>query len=74
MSNAGLDPDLAVALQVLEHALGPLQVLEVHPTPPPRRPAPPAPAAASMQPCLLELPAAAPTLPTRSGGTADELV
>jgi hypothetical protein len=42
-----LDPELAAALQVLEHALGPLQVLDVHPTPPQHRPAPaPAPAAA----------------------------
>jgi hypothetical protein len=75
MSHLSLDADLAAALQVLEHALGPLQALELHPNMPPRRPnTPPAPAAASTQPCLLELPAAPPPTPTRSGGTADELV
>ena len=42
MSRPGLDPDLAAALQVLAAELGPLQVLDVHPTTPPeRRPAPP---------------------------------
>ncbi len=50
MSHPGLDPDLAVSLEVLEHAFGPLQVLDVHPTPPERRPAPPAPAVASPDP------------------------
>ncbi len=56
MSHPGLDPDLAAALQTLEHGLGPLQVLDVHPTPPQRRPAtPPAPAAAGPdQPSLFD--------------------
>jgi len=51
-----LDPELAAALEVLEHGLGPLQVLDVHPTPPRRRPAiPPAPAAAGPdQPSLFD--------------------
>jgi hypothetical protein len=51
-----LDPELAAALQDLEHALGPLQVLEVHPSPPERRPAtPPAPAAGGPgQPSLFD--------------------
>jgi hypothetical protein len=49
MSHPGLDPgpdpDLAAALEALAE-LGPLQVLDVHPTPPERRPPPPpAPAA-----------------------------
>ncbi len=56
MSYPGLDLDLAAALQVLEHGLGPLQVLDVRPTPPQRRPAmPPAPAAAGPdQPSLFD--------------------
>ena len=56
MSHPGLDPDLARALEVLEHGLGPLQVLDVRPTPPQRRPAPPpAPAAAGPdQPSLFD--------------------
>jgi hypothetical protein len=74
MNRRGLDPDLATALQVLEHALGPLQVLDVYPTPSRRPATSPVPAAASTQPCLLELPAAPPPTPSRSGGTADELV
>ncbi len=41
-----LDPELAAAVQVLEHAFGPLQVLDVHPTPPERSTSPPVPAAA----------------------------
>jgi hypothetical protein len=48
MSPPGLDPDLAAALAVLAE-LGPLQVLDVQPTPPGRRPAP-APAAAAPPP------------------------
>lgn len=40
MSPQDLDPDLAAALEVLTE-LGPLHVLDVHPTPPGRRPAPP---------------------------------
>jgi hypothetical protein len=57
-----LDPDLARALEVLEHGLGPLQVLDVRPTPPERRPAPaPAPAAAGPgQPTLRPHPRAGP--------------
>jgi hypothetical protein len=49
------DPELAAALEVLEHAFGPLQVLEVRPIPP-RRPAiPPTPAAAGPdQPSLFD--------------------
>jgi hypothetical protein len=43
-----LDPDLAAALEALAE-LGPLQVLDVHPTPPGRRPASP-PAAAGPEP------------------------
>jgi hypothetical protein len=38
MSHPSLDPDLAAALEVLEPELGPLQVLDVHPTLPRRRP------------------------------------
>ena len=60
------DPELAAALQVLEHGLGPLQVLDV-PTPPQRRPAtPPAPAAAGPdQPSLFDpTPDPAPTSST----------
>ena len=57
MSPPDLDPDLAAALQILAE-LGPLQVLDVHPTPPERRPAPPpasAPAAAPPpQPSLFQ--------------------
>jgi hypothetical protein len=57
MSPPELDPDLAAALEILAE-LGPLQVLEVHSTPPGRRPAaPPAPAppaAASPQPSLFQ--------------------
>jgi hypothetical protein len=40
MSPPDLDPDLAAALQVLAE-LGPLQILDIYPTPPGRRPAPP---------------------------------
>jgi hypothetical protein len=47
MSPPDLDPDLAAALQVLAE-LGPLQVLDVRPTQPGRRPAsPPTPAPAA---------------------------
>jgi hypothetical protein len=57
MSPPDLDPDLAAALQILAE-LGPLQVLDVHPTPPERRLAPPpasAPAAAPPpQPSLFQ--------------------
>jgi hypothetical protein len=50
MSPPDLDPDLAAALEVLAQ-LGPLQVLDVHPTPPGRQPAaPPAPAPAAAAP------------------------
>jgi hypothetical protein len=52
MSPPDLDPDLAAALEVLAE-LGPLQVVDVRPTPPGRRPAPPrapAPAAAAPPP------------------------
>jgi hypothetical protein len=52
MSPPNLDPDLAAALQVLAE-LGPLQLLDLYPTPPGRRPAPPpapAPAAAAPPP------------------------
>jgi hypothetical protein len=48
-----LDPELATALQGLERAFGPLQVLDVHPTPPQRRPVP-TPAAAEPQPSLFD--------------------
>ncbi len=50
MSRPGLDPDLARALEVLERGgLGPLEVLDVHPTAPRRRPpATAAPAAAGL--------------------------
>jgi hypothetical protein len=50
MSCPGLDPDLAAALQVLEYGLGPLQVLDVRPSPPRRPACPPAPAAAGSEP------------------------
>jgi hypothetical protein len=57
MSPPDLDPDLAAALQVLAE-LGPLQVLDLHPTPPERQPTPlpaSAPAtAAPPQPSLFE--------------------
>jgi hypothetical protein len=57
MSPPALDPDLAAALEVLAE-LGPLQILDVHPTPPGHRPAPPptpAPAAAAPpQPSLFQ--------------------
>jgi hypothetical protein len=50
MSPPDLDPDLAAALQALAK-LGPLQVLDLHPTPPARQPAPlPAPAPAAVAP------------------------
>jgi hypothetical protein len=50
MSPPDLDPDLAAALAVLAD-LGPLQVLDIHPTPPKHRPAsPPAPAPAAAAP------------------------
>lgn len=55
MSRPGLDPELAAVLQVLEHELGPLEVLEVYPTPPGRRPAPPpAPGPEPAQPSLFD--------------------
>jgi hypothetical protein len=41
MSRPDLDSDLAATLELLERELGPLQVLDVHPTPPRRRPTPP---------------------------------
>jgi hypothetical protein len=41
MSRAGLDRDLAAVVQLLERGLGNVQVLEVHPNPPERRPSPP---------------------------------
>ena len=57
MSPPDLDPDLAAALEVLAK-LGPLQVLDVRPTPPGHRPTPPpAPASAAAappQPSLFE--------------------
>jgi len=40
MSPPNLDPDLVAALEILAE-LGPLQVLDVHPTPPGDRPTPP---------------------------------
>jgi hypothetical protein len=49
VSHSRLDPDLAAALQVLQRAFGPLRALDVHPTPPGRRPATP-PAAAGPDP------------------------
>jgi hypothetical protein len=53
MSHPELDADLAAALQVLGAELGPLQVLDVHPTPPRRRPATAlAPSAGPQQPSL----------------------
>jgi hypothetical protein len=48
MNHPGLDPDLPAALEALAE-LGPLQVLDVHPTPP-RRAAPPSPASAAAGP------------------------
>jgi hypothetical protein len=72
-----LDADLAAALEVLAASLGPLQVLDVHPTPPGRRPAPPpAPGPQPAQPGLFDpqpTPGAlAPSsaLPHRHGGVA----
>ncbi len=61
-----LDLDLARALEVLEHGLGPLEVLEVHPTPPGRRPAPPpAPGPEPAQPSLFDpIPQPAPSATT----------
>jgi hypothetical protein len=49
-----LDPELTTALQDLERAFGPLQVLDVHPTPPDRRPAPAAATAGPDQPSLFD--------------------
>jgi len=54
VSHPSLDPDLAAALEVLAE-LGPLEVLDVHPTPPERRPtSPPAPGRAPAQPGLFD--------------------
>jgi hypothetical protein len=57
MSPPELDPDLAAALEVLAE-LGPLQLLDVYPTPPGDRPTPPLPptpaAAAPPPPRLFE--------------------
>jgi hypothetical protein len=53
MNHPGLDPDLAAALKALAE-LGPLQVLDVHPTPPGHRPPSPPAAAAPPQPSLFE--------------------
>jgi hypothetical protein len=63
MRHPRLDPDLAAALQVLEHEFGPLQVLAVRPTPPRRPATPPAPAAPEPdQPSLFDpTPKPAPT-------------
>ncbi len=67
-------PELAAALQVLEHAFGPLQVLDVRPTPPERSASQPVPAAAGPavagpdQPSLFEAttqPPPSTTHPTR---------
>jgi hypothetical protein len=48
------DPELAAALQSLEYAFGPLQVLGVRPTSPQRRPASPPGPAGPDQPSLFE--------------------
>ena len=53
MSHPSLDPDLARALQVLAE-LGPLEVLDVHPTPPKRQPDVPAPGPGPAQPGLFD--------------------
>ncbi len=87
MSRPALDPELTAVLEVLEHELGPLQVLYVRPTQPRRSAIPPAPGAAGPdQPSLFDPPpdpalardrAPRPVpVPTssRPGGTADELV
>jgi hypothetical protein len=66
-----LHPDLAAALEALERGFGPLQVLEVHPRPPERRPAPPAPAAPH-QPSLFD-PDPDPELEPAPTPTADPL-
>jgi hypothetical protein len=67
MSPPDLDPDLAAALEVLAE-LGPLQVLDLYPTPPRRRPTPslgPAPA-----PALGRTPTAQP-LPAPAAARSD---
>jgi hypothetical protein len=48
-----LDRDLAAVVQLLEHTLGDVQVLEVTPNPPRPRPTPPPPATRS--PTLFDL-------------------
>jgi hypothetical protein len=70
MSHPELEADLARALKLLAE-LGPLQVLDVHPTPP-RRPAPPsAPAAAGpTHPSLFDPPELEPA-PSTSTSTTD---
>jgi hypothetical protein len=80
MSHPGLDADLSAALEVLAE-LGPLQVLDVHPSQPRRRPATPlAPAAApaaeldelEQQPSLFDPPGPEPATST-STSTTDPL-
>jgi len=64
VSHPGLDPDLAAVLEVLAE-LGPLEVLDVHPTPG-RRPAPPpAPGPKPAQPGLFDPQPAPAHLPDR---------
>jgi hypothetical protein len=73
MSHPGLDADLAAALEVLQCELGPLQVLDVHPSPPPRRPdVAPAPAAGPTHPSLFDPPELEPA-PSTSTSTTDPL-
>jgi hypothetical protein len=54
MSRPDLDSDLAAALEVLERAFGSTRVLDVRPTPPRRRPAPPPAPAGPEQPSLFD--------------------